>query len=344
MACTKPQEVPMTRSLVPAMIVLTASLVGCANEHDILVMDFEDSFYQAGTDMVDMLWVIDDSNSMANEQFKVAEGFEQFIFAMGMAEDEVDFHLGVVTTDMDLGNEQRGLLVGEPAFLTRDDGYLLEFMERVQVGTLGSDKERGLQAAYHALTDPDALDYNDGFLRSEAVLALMFVSDENDCSDDNFLDDDQAGSLCYDIKDKLVATAEYIRLFQSVKGIGGRVVASTIVGPEVAEGCTASWPGKRYITLANELDGVNGNICDADYNAVMDDIGARITAPQRTFYLSYNPVEDSLAVYVDDELIEGGELDGWVYDDEYVSVDFPGDYVPDFGSSITIAYDIAGGK
>jgi hypothetical protein len=332
------------RSLAPTTLLLAASLAGCANEHDIHVMDFEDSFYQAGTDMVDMLWVVDDSNSMANEQFKVAEGFEQFIFAMGLAEDAVDFHLGVVTTDMDEDYEDRGLLVGDPAYLTRDDDYLPEFMQRVQVGTQGSDKERGLQAAYHALTDADALDYNDGFLRGEAVLALIFVSDENDCSDDNFLTDDMAGSLCYDINDKLTSTAEYIRRFQAIKGIGGRVVASTIVGPEVADGCDESWPGKRYMTLANELDGVNGNICDADYNAVMDDIGSRITAPQRTFYLSYSPVQESLVVYVDDEEIVGDDRLGWVYDDEFVSVGFDGDYVPEFGSSITIQYDIAGSK
>ena len=334
----------MKRPLTPATLVLAASLVGCANEHDIHVMDFEDSFYQAGTDMVDMLWVIDDSNSMANEQFKVAEGFQQFIFAMGLAEDAVDFHIGVVTTDMDIANEQAGLLVGEPSYLTRDDDYLSEFMGRVQVGTQGSDKERGLQAAYHALTDADALDYNDGFLRGEAVLALIFVSDENDCSDDNFLDDEMAGSLCYDINDKLTSTAEYIRRFQAVKGIGGRVVASTIVGPEVADGCDESWPGKRYMTLANELDGVNGNICDADYNTVMDDIGSRITAPQRSFYLSYTPVEESLMVFVDDEEIVGDDRLGWIYDNEFVSIDFDGDFVPEFGSSITIQYDIAGSK
>jgi hypothetical protein len=338
------QEVPMPRSLIHTTIALAALSVGCGNEHDIHVMDFEDSFYQSGTDMVDMLWVIDDSNSMANEQFKVAGGFEQFIFAMGLAEDMVDFHLGVITTDMDTANEERGLLVGEPAYLTRDDDYLFDFMDRVQVGTQGSDKERGLQAAYHALTDPDALDQNDGFLRGEAVLALIFVSDENDCSDDNWLSDDMAGSLCYDINDKLTSTAEYIRRFQAVKGIGGRVVASTIVGPEVAEGCDESWPGKRYMTLANELDGVNGNICEADYNAIMDDIGSRITAPQRTFYLSYTPVEESLAVFVDEEEIVADDRLGWVYDDEFVSVEFEGDYVPEFGSTITIQYDIAGNK
>ncbi len=324
--------------------LLASLLVGCANEHDITRMDTEDVFYQGGTDEVDILWVVDDSHSMANEQFKVAEGMERFLFAMGVNED-VDFHLGVVTTDMDVDTEDRGLLVGEPVYLTRDDqDYLLDFMDRVQVGTHGSDKERGLQAAYHALSNEDALAFHDGFMRPEAVLALVFVSDENDCSDDNWLDDEMSGSLCYDVADKLVATAEYIRRFQDIKGIGGRVVASTIVGPEVTEGCDDSWPGKRYMTLAQELDGVNGNICDSDYSEVMDDIGSRITAPQRSFYLSYTPVQDSLAVYVDDVEVEPDAFVGWTYDDEFVSVDFDGDYVPEFGTTVVVQYDIGGSK
>ncbi len=322
--------------------IVALLLAGCANEHDIMRMDFEDTYYQEGTDMVDLLWVIDNSNSMANEQGKVARGFDMFRQAMGLAENVIDFHLGVVTTDMDEANPERGLLVGDPPYLTDTEGYMEAFMERVQVGTDGSDKERGLQAAYHALTDPEALELNGDFLREDAVLAMIFVSDENDCSDENFLTDDMAGSLCYDIKDKLIPTAEYIRMFQAVKGIGGRVVASTIVGPDVSEGCEESWPGKRYMTLADELDGVNGNICDADYNAIMDSIGSRITSPQRTFYLSYRPVEDSIIVLVDDEEIANDEATGWHYDDEYVSVGFAGDYYPDFGSLIQVGYDIGG--
>jgi len=335
----------MMRHLVPVSFVLgVVALVGCANEHEIMRMDFEDSFYQAGTDMVDILWVIDDSNSMANEQMKVAQGFTRFIFAMNMAEEDVDFHIAVTSTDMDEDNEQRGMLLGEPPYLTRDDDYLPMFMERVQVGVAGSDKERGLQAAYHALSDPDAVDAGDGFLRGDSVLALVFVSDENDCSDDNWLSDDMDGGLCYDINDKLISTADYVRAFQGLKGIGGRVVASNIVGPEVSEGCDESWPGKRYMTIGNELDGINGNICESGYGDIIHDIGTQIGSPQRTFFLTHRPVLDTLTVYVDDEVVEAEDDLGWQYDDEFISVGFHGEYVPDFGSTIIVAYDIGGGK
>ncbi len=327
--------------LAPTCCALLGLLAAsCASDHDISRLDQEDIFYQEGTDMVDLLWVVDNSSSMASEQDKVAAGFEQFIWSMGAV--DVDFHLGLVTTDMDLDNDERGELVGDPPFLTQDDEYLPKFMERVKLGTEGSDKERGMQAALHALTGASAASTNGGFLRDEAVLALVVVSDENDCSDDNFLPDSEAGSLCYDLTDRLVSVADYIRAFRDVKGTDGHVVASVIVGPEVSEGCEHTWPGHRYMTLAEELDGVIGNICDSDYEQIMDEVGARVAAPIRSFFLSYTPVADSIIVMVDDEEIIEDPDEGWQYDEEYVAVRFHGDYVPEFGSTISINYDIAG--
>ncbi|MFH1463921.1 MAG: hypothetical protein ABIO70_06025 [Pseudomonadota bacterium] len=322
------------------MLFLVALLAGCASDNDISRLGQIDTFLQEGTDRVDVLWVVDDSISMSNEQEKVAAGFQQFIVGMNMSE-YADFHMGIVTTDMDLSNPNRGLLVGDPPYLTRDDPYVGAFMERVMVGTEGSDKERGLQAAWAALTDPDALAHNGDFIREDAELALVFVSDENDCSDENWLDDEQDGALCYNITDKLVPTAEYIRQFQGLKGPGGRVVASAIIGPPVNEGCEHSWPGKRYEAVAQELEGVQGNICESDYQVIMDEIGAGISAPQRTFYLTYPAIEETLVVEVDSETVDpdGGAI--WAYDPEYAKVDFTGEYVPEFGTTIDIAYDIA---
>jgi hypothetical protein len=322
------------------MSIVLALLLACASDHDLARVEATDSYFQEGTDRVDILWVVDDSISMSNEQTKVAQGFQQFIAGMNMSAD-ADFHLGIINTDMDDSNPERGLMIGDPPYLTRDDAYVAEFMARVQVGTDGSDKERGLQAAEFALSDPTALAHQEGFLRDEAVLALVFVSDENDCSDENWLSDEQDGSLCYDIHEQLVPVADYIRSYQGLKGPDGRVVVSAIVGPPVEDGCEQSWPGTRYQTVARELDGVEANICESDYLVIMDEIGARISSPQRTFFLTHPAVEDTLEVYVDDALVDPDPMEGWEYDGTLAAVSFPGDYVPAFGSVIEISYDIA---
>ncbi len=77
---------------------------------------------------------------------------------------------------------------------------------------------------------------------------------------------------------------------------------------------------------------------------IIHDIGTQIGSPQRTFFLTHRPVVESLTVYVDEEVVESDDVVGWEYDDEFVSVGFHGDYVPDFGSSIIVAYDIGGEK
>ena len=164
----------------------TAAL-GCS-EHQVNRVDTTDTFFQEKTSGADILWIIDDSISMADEQALVAEGFRSFISALGGL--DTDTHLAVVSTDMDLANEQRGVMRGATPFLKEGDDYEAEFWERVQVGTDGSDKERGLQAAYHALTASNLESQWAPFLREGMVLALIFVSDENDCSDDNQLSDD----------------------------------------------------------------------------------------------------------------------------------------------------------
>ena len=73
---------------------------------------------------------------------------------------------------------------GEPLYITVDTpDYGQKFADRIQVGIGGSDKEKGIDAAYQALSEPLISGYNGGFLREGATLSIIYLSDENDCSD-----------------------------------------------------------------------------------------------------------------------------------------------------------------
>jgi hypothetical protein len=301
-------------------------------------VDTKDTFYQEKADGADILWVIDDSISMADEQALVAAGFRSFLGALG--DLDADTHLAVISTDMDLSNEQRGEMRGETPFLKAGDDYETEFRERVQVGTSGSDKERGIQAAHHALTAEDLESQWGGFLRDGTVLALIFVSDENDCSDENQLPDDAPGSDCYEHLNEMVPVVDYIRAFQELRGEEGRVVASSIIGPPAGEACDGTWYGSRYDTLSEKLDGYTGDICESDYGSIMEDLGERLIGPTRVFFLDYSAISDSITVWVDDEEIERSSETGWSYDSEVPSIRFDGSYVPSYGSVIEAKYDI----
>lgn len=313
--------------------------LGCTVDHTIDRRVTIDTFLQEPASAVDSLWVVDNSPSMAEEQQRLADAFGQFV--AGLEETHVDFRIGVITTDMDLDNENRGVMNGESAFLTMEDDYVDEFRNRVRVGTLGSDKEKGLSAALYALTEPMMSEVNDGFLRSDATLAIQFVSDEDDCSDNEALAG-EGGNACYDRREELVSVKQFITAFQRLKKPGHRFLASAIVGLDISEGCTDSWPGHRYRTVAEKTGGVIRNICESDYGMLMADLGLAVSGIIRVFQLSYAAVEETLEVSVGSELVPQDTEIGWTYDSEYRSLRFDGDYVPVRGSTISVQYEVAG--
>ena len=126
----------MNMGRIAAVGLLTA--MGCTPDNEVVRRQQLDTFYQSATDKVDILWVIDNSLTMADEQAEVADKFGEFI--QSIESTGLDFHVGVITTDMESTEVGRGQLLGEPPYLTRDDDYITAFQERIQVGIGGSDR------------------------------------------------------------------------------------------------------------------------------------------------------------------------------------------------------------
>lgn len=166
----------------------------------------------------DLLFVVDDSRSMQNEQDKLAQGFPALAAALDALDPPVSWRVAVMTTSVDerfgpcdardpaapaacsasfggagfaceAGHCVRrfpalaGRLVGDPLVLDRDVLGVPEltqrFAQNVRVDLDGSRQEQPLRALKVAL-EGDALD---GFRRSNARLVVFVVSDEDDCSD-----------------------------------------------------------------------------------------------------------------------------------------------------------------
>ncbi len=325
-------------------LALCAAVVvwsGCTPDHEINRNMQYDTFYQEPSNAVDILWVVDDSISMEDEQEKMAARFSTFI--AHIEETNIDFHIGVVTTDVDPDNDGRGQLVGDPIYLTSaDDNYEELFHDRVQVGTDGSDKEQGLEAAYQAVTEPYASDANAGFLREDAVLSLIFVSDEDDCSHRGGLGSEPTNHDCYASTEDLVPVKDYISDFKEVKSSSDKIIASSIVGPEAANGCQETVPGHRYWDLAEGLGGMIADICADDYEDIMSELGLSASGVRSSFQLTYAPVDGTIEVYIDEDLIEQDAESGWTYDSETGYITFNGDSVPPRDSVITIHYEVGG--
>jgi len=167
---------------------------------------------------IDILFVIDDSVSMADKQANLAANFPNFINVLNTIDGGLpDVHIGVVTSDMGTkmtqdsnanpvgtigmggcandGDGGRLQTFGAPvngAFIsdikqtdgTRTRNYTGSLEDAFSMmargaGATGCGFEQHLHAMRAALDNNPA---NTGFLRPDAYLAVIFIADEDDCT------------------------------------------------------------------------------------------------------------------------------------------------------------------
>lgn len=304
-----------------------------------------DTYVQSAVAKVDVLVVVDDSPSMVEEQENLGQNFDRFLTFL--TDSEVDFHIGVTTTDIVNDKGKLRNAEGHPTVITpRTTNPLASFAANVRVATQGNARESGLDAARRTFElNPE------GFLRTDAWLFIIFVSDEEDSS---------------------FGTPKFFyRYFASLKGKGNEsmVKAGAIVG-DVPDGCVseqgAADPGARYVEVVNLLGGRVGSICDAKFDRILMEMGLDAVGLKRKFPLSKVPDLETLEVRVDlacgvsteltnticasviDDCSSGGQLrctvkptdgsDGWSYEPGTQTVVFEGRALPPKGARIEFIY------
>ncbi len=172
---------------------------------------------------IDILFVIDNSGSMEEEQTSLVANFNRFINVLNNIDGGLpNVHLGVVSTDVGAGafniagcsgNGDNGTLQSTPRgacetptgayIVDLDDGnggrtqnYSNATLEETfsciaRLGIDGCGFEQPLEAMYRALNGSNQT--NSGFLRPDAFLAVVIITDEDDCStrDTNMFDTSQ---------------------------------------------------------------------------------------------------------------------------------------------------------
>ena len=277
---------------------------------------------------VDVLFVVDNSGSMEQEQAKLTANFQSFIThftTLGL-----DFHIGVITTDAaDEGKIQGGFITNDTPQLDR------AFLERATVGTSGSGSESGLEAMRLALSEPALSGANAGFLRPNAILAVIMVSDEEDWSDG-------------DNNEPPIADAppieDYANLLLALKGGDPSKVTFPVIVGDVPSGCTSvdaeAEAGVRYHELATSLNGSKSSICSQDFATVLDAIGSDLAGLVTAFPLQYTPDPQTIVVTVDDIPMPHSAETGWYWDSLVGGVAFAPTAVPEACSTIEISYAV----
>ncbi|MBU8898292.1 choice-of-anchor D domain-containing protein [Corallococcus sp. M34] len=328
------------RFTLPDGQVYTAGLVG----RGVTKADQTDVFFQESEAKVDVLFVVDNSGSMMEEQQSLGQNFAAFLSAASKA--NVDFRIGVTTTGLDpspggwsecpggaQGGENGRLFPADgssPRIITpTTPNAAAVFANNTKVGVCHWN-EQGLDAAYRALSEPLlsseddirtplAHDGNAGFLRDDAKLAIIALSDEEDFSSQ--------------------PVSFYESYFLSLKGQDkSRVSFNAVVGPPDLTTCpTASSSGSRYAALAQALGGVVDSICTPDWATSLEKLSLSAFGPNRNFPLSARPADTSKIVVKVDGVVQTG---GWSYDAGTNTVVFDSATAPAPGAMIEITYPL----
>jgi len=300
----------------PVLSVLSVSGSGANSAERTDTFDFS-------TRETDLLFVVDDSCSMGPAQ----EALSSSIVALAQTLDGrgVDFHFGVVTTDMN-NPARSGRLIGMPTVLDATTQDLAdELRERVAPGIMGNGNEQGSLAARRAVTSPLATGQNAGFLRDTADLAVVFISDEADGSPSN------------------PSVTGILSQLRDAAGQGALSV-SAITG-EPNDSCEGPYgdadAGPRYYELVQRGGGVWRSFCEdmgIGLRAIVDGL---FGAPR--FGLSSEPIGGSIVVTVNGAAVSAIDANGavvWRYDPSRQSVSFTDGNAPANGANIEITYDM----
>jgi hypothetical protein len=189
----------------------------------------------------------------------------------------------------------------------------------------GSYTESLLTEARNAIENTDAGDCNAGFIRPDAMLHIVLVSDEPEQSE-YF----PAGETWQDLADQIIAK----------RGTAGMVRISSIVG-DVPDGCeSGGWfgsdaaAGTGYVDATNYTNGVFLSIC-ADWASSNNlQLLAEASVLLDAYPLDYAAIESSIEVMVNGYPVNANY---WHYEATTQAVHFDSN-PPSEGSSVVITY------
>ena len=262
---------------------------------------------------IDILWIIDNSGSMSDEQTALGVNFSAFI--NDFITKDVDFKMAITTTDVSSAAKKGKMVTGSDTKLTSAKADLNEarfkddFKNLVKVGTSGSGNEKGLEASEGFMEK-----YAASFIRPDAYLAVVVLSDEEDQSSK--------------------AVSYYTNLLKSYKAEEGLVKVYSIVDTNSTNHGSGITTGfQRYAAASNQTAGTVSNIRN-NFHTSLSAMGDSIINLLDSFALAHNPVDGTLKVYVN-----GIETSDYTFDAASRSIKFDVTHLPPVGAEISVYYE-----
>ena len=243
----------------------------------------------AGRDL-DVLFVVDNSESMAEEQAELASKIGGFLNTL----KDVNYHVGITTTDLNSLREPgtdgrlyplsgaKDKFFVDPTFSqTEAEQYLAQTF--IDIGVRGSLSEDGIGAVMRMLRRREEQRRSDEsilhFLRPQAPMSVVMISDAN--SHPAAQSDHTPQGLHKLIK----------RLWPNNSK---RFVWNSIVATHRDMGqkdCDFESAGRMYESISRRTGGIVGSICAKSYTDILSRMGERVLNMNKSFILDCEPAD-----------------------------------------------------
>lgn len=294
---------------------------------------------------VDILFVVDNSGTMIPKQNKLADEFNAF--AQVFFSKDFDFRIAVVTTDT-IGEagifQAQPTAGGDPAekIVTKSmTDAIGHFKANIKVGIGGGTAAaaKPLKAVELALSPGLLAADNANFLRSDAHLAVIFVSD----ADDN--DSHLVGSTPTTVQSFLQALKpdKFDVLARTYKK--NYTVSAVAVNSLTEAACVTLQMtdplievGTKYKSLVTGSNGSWASICEPNFASGLTQISQRIAEAITEIPLASVPDVSTIAIRFNGVLVAQDGTNGWTYESSGQKIVFHGSAIPQDNTSISIDY------
>ncbi len=328
-------------SLLMALPIGLGVLAGCGpNAADLSILPASQSTYQGSVanNKVDILWVIDNSGSMLTKQQNLSAGFNSFINVFQTK--GFDFRMAVVTTDtratpVGQAGEFQAQAFGGATYtiVTNSTPNMADhFKANVEVGNTGHANAKALDAINLSLSSTLLAGANANFLRSDAHLAVIVLSDADDNDSTATTTDvmNYLNSLKPDRYDVLARTYK--------KNYTVSAVAVDTSNP-ANTACAAPFEnGLKFQSIVASTNGSLASICEPNFSSGLNQISQRIAEAITEIPLSRVPQVSTLQILFNGVAVPNDATNGWTYSSSGNKIVFHGTWIPTDNTSISINY------
>ena len=279
---------------------------------------FHNRYIQDESKIVDIVFVVDNSGSMNDQQQELAYQMNDFVSILQSM--NVDYHLGFITTDSAMFQQYDGY---DWIDNRHPDPVIWAANVINSIGTGGSPFEQGI---YYAQAFSSFAASSSSYWRPNSNFVIVYISDEPDYSPNSY--------------------TSYFPFFDNIKSSPSLVRQFAVIGDypsgclliNSANGTSYNVPfGGGYYEMTQRYNGQAYSICAPDWGMQMQNLATEVSVRASFEMSERNVMEDTIEVRVNGQLSYE-----WIYDESTNSIIFNSDAIPDGGNTVEIDYAILG--